>query len=299
MKKTIVLLRGGLGNQMFQYAAGLGIAKKNGSRLMLDTTLLNDRFPRRQITFRTYDLDIFALTPEFTALSKISSRVPVPGLWAAADLVLIKLRDALGIRRIVKEKQEHSFDPNISRAGGDVFLWGFWQTPKYFTEAEMEVRDAFRFRNALQGKAADIARAIEKTNAVALHVRRADYLLPKYKGLYGDTDSGYYEKAVRYIGDRVNNPALFVFSDDIAWCKEHFHFSFPTTFVDRSSDGPGGGFHLQLMSLCKHNIITNSSFSWWGAWLNRNHKKIVIAPKRWTLASGDDEDIIPERWIKL
>lgn len=293
-----VLLRGGLGNQMFQYAAGLGFAKKYGARLALDTALLNDRFPRRQITFRTYDLDVFALTPKFTTLSKISSKIPVPGLWIAADLALIWLRDAFGIQKIIKGEQERFFGPDVSRAGGNVVLWGFWQTPKYFVGAETEVRSAFRFHHALQGKAVDIAREIERTNAVALHVRRADYLLPKYKGLYGDTDVGYYEKAVRYVAGRVKDLTFFVFSDDIAWCKEHFHFPLPTTFVDRSSEGPKSSFHLQLMSLCKHNIIANSSFSWWGAWLNRNPRKIVVAPKQWTSASRSD-DVIPESWIRI
>ena len=293
-----VLLRGGLGNQMFQCAAGIGLAKKQRTRLTLDATLLNDRFPRKQITFRTYDLDVFARVPERTTLSKISSAVPVPGLWAAADLLFIEFRDVFGIQKMVKEKQAHLFDADVLRSGSNVFLWGFWQTPKYFAEAEAEVRDAFRFRSPLQGEAADLARTMGETNSVAVHVRRADYLLPKYKGVYGDTNLDYYEKAVQCIAGRVKDPTLFVFSDDIAWCKEHFHFPHPTTFIDRSSEGPKSSFHLQLMSLAKHNIITNSSFSWWGAWLNRNPQKIVIAPKQWSLASGSGE-VTPENWIKF
>lgn len=293
-----VFLRGGLGNQMFQYAAGLGLARRNHARLVFDTTLLRDRFPRHEITFREYALDIFTIAPEFTVLSKISSRIPVPGLWVAGDLALMKLRDALGIQKVMKEKQECIFDPAVFHAGDNTLLWGFWQVPKYFSDVEEELRAAFRFRHSLAGVAADIAREMEKTNAVALHVRCADYLLPKYRGLYGATDLGYYEKAVAYIADRVKNHALFVFSDDIAWCKAHFHFPYPMTFVDRASEGAKSSFHLQLMSLCKHNIIANSSFSWWGAWLNRNPQKIVIAPKRWTL-DAESDDVIPENWVRM
>lgn len=298
-----VLVRGGLGNQMFEYATGLSVARRNGTRLLLDTTILRDRTPLKERTFRNLDLDVFTLTPEVTALSKISSTIPVWGLWAGIDMVLVKLRDMVGVQKIIKEKKDQIFDKEFfdaaARAHGNVYLWGFWQTPKYFEGIENELRDAFRFKYPFTGEAAAIAEKVAKTNSVSLHVRRADYLLAKYKGLYGDTNLDYYRQAVAYFVQNVKDPKFFVFSDDIAWCRDNLKLPPGAMFVDRSSEGPKASFHLHLMSLCKHNIIANSSFSWWGAWLNQNPGKTVIAPKQWSIATNEPLDIVPDGWIKM
>lgn len=292
-----VILRGGLGNQMFQYAAGLALSRRYRTPLVLDATYLNDHFPRPQFTYRTYDLDVFTLPPTFTALSKISAAAPVPGLWLGLDLSLVKARDILGMQKLVREARSYQFDPRVGAAGGDVALWGFWQTPKYFGGIEGEVRRAFRFRDPMTGEALRISADIQKTNSVLLHVRRADYLMPKYAKVYGATDLGYYRRAVSYVAGKVANPRFFVFSDDIAWCRENIKLEFPTEYVDAASSGPKASFHLHLMSLCRHNIVTNSSFSWWGAWLNENPGKIIVAPERWEV-SDYPLDIIPDGWIK-
>lgn len=265
-----VILRGGLGNQMFQYAAGLDLALARKTQLVLDTTYLNDRFPRRQITYHRYDLDIFKIEPQFTLLSKVSRAVPVPGLWLGFDLV------------------GHLFDGS---------LWGFYQSEKYFKDHEEAVRTAFRFRHALEGEAKKLQEEIKNTNAVSIHVRRGDYTLPKYKKIYGATDAAYYEKAIEYVSTRVESPQFFIFSDDIDWCKKNIKAPVGSVYVTRSSEGPKASFHLQLMSLCKHNIIANSTFSWWGAWLNANPEKMIVAPRRWLM--GSREDIVPASWTQL
>lgn len=295
-----VCLRGGLGNQMFQYAAGLAVARKNDTSLVLDTAYLNDRFPRRQFTFRTYDLDIFKLTPRFTVLSKISSAIPVPGIWLGADLATMQIKNALGWQRAVKEKKEFVFDPDVLNSGKNVFLWGFWQTPKYFEGIADEVRAAFSFKGPIEGIAEQIAEDIQRNNSVSIHVRRTDYTAAKYVKTYGKTDLSYYDKAVSYIAERANNPKFYIFSDDIAWCKDNIRLSFPTVYVGQDSEGPKASYHLQLMALCKHNIIANSTFSWWGAWLNANSEKVVIAPKRWTAGIAEGEgDFVSTEWIRV
>ena len=293
-----VILRGGLGNQMFQYAAGLAVAKKNNDRLVLDTTYLNDRFPRRQFTYRRYDLDVFTLAPEFTRLSTVSERVPLPGVWLGADLALALAGGIAGVR-FVKERQPYVFDPEVFRAGPrGAVLWGFWQNPAYFKEIEEDVRRTFVFREPLMEAAAHIAEEIRNSNSVAIHVRRGDYTLPKYQGTYGDTNMAYYQSAIATIVERVKDPVFFVFSDDPEWCRANLKIARPVTYLDRSSAGPKAAFHLQLMALCKHNIIANSTFSWWGAWLNRNPGKIVVAPKRWhaNLTKGG---LTLEQWIMV
>ena len=297
---VVVSLRGGLGNQMFQYAAGLAASHAGNVPLVLDTVYLNDRSPRPAFSPRTYDLGIFHIDAPVTQLSKISGAFPIPGAWIGLDLAAVLVRSGLGIRRLLKERKRFIFDPRVVDGGKELFLWGFWQTPKYFKGIEDELRAAFRFKHPLDGESARIAKDIMNGESVSLHVRRADYVLPKYEKGYGKTDVAYYERAVGIIASRVRDPKFYIFSDDIAWCRGNIKFPFPTEYIERASEGPKASHHLQLMSLCKHNIITNSTFSWWGAWLNRNPKKVVIAPARWYAgASADSVDIVPAHWIKL
>lgn len=275
-----VVLRGGLGNQMFEYAAGLSLSLDKGVPLVVDTTYLNDHFPRHQFTRRAYDLDIFTLTPAFTRLSTISSSIPIPGVWLGIDLLLLAANKMNGSPK-------------------DVRLWGFFQGERYFEKHRDAVRDSFRFRDPLEGAAAAIAETIKKENSVSIHVRRGDYLLPKYQSLYGATDISYYDRAIAYVADRVASPHFFIFSDDIAWCRGNLKPPGPTTYVDDASKGPKASFHLHLMSLCKHNIIANSSFSWWGAWLNQNSEKLVVGPRQWYVNEGESQDILLPEWIKI
>jgi hypothetical protein len=275
-----VFLRGGLGNQMFEYAAGLNLALKSKTELVLDTVYLHDRFPRRDFTYRTYDLDVFDIAPKFTGLSRISSAVPIPGVWFGLDLAEIAVKKALG-------------------SGRNSVLWGFYQGEKYFAENKEAVRAAFRFRSPLAGEAAELAQKIRQGNSISLHVRRGDYTLPKYEKLYGMTDMSYYERAIAHMAEHVSSPHFFVFSNDVSWCREHMKLPFPTVYADDASRGPKDSFHMELMSLCKHHIIANSSFSWWGAWLNRHPDKIVIAPKRWHADGTPGDDIVPASWIRI
>lgn len=286
-----VILRGGLGNQMFQYAAGVDLALKKKTGLVFDTTFLNDRFPRKDFTYRTFDLDIFNLrvpimiAPKVTTLSKISTAAPIPGVWLGLDLVWVGMKK-LGASLFGRDKNP--------------VLWGFYQSERYFKDNAASVRAAFQFRHPLTGEAVSLATKIENGNSVSIHVRRGDYNLPKYEKLYGATDVVYYEKAIAYIAERVESPHFFVFSDDIEWCRKNLKAPSGSIFVDDTSRGPKASFHLQLMSLCKHNIIANSTFSWWGGWLNSNPGKIIVAPKRWYADSSyEAADIIPDSWARL
>ncbi len=293
-----VFLRGGLGNQMFQYALGLNLAKKNKTGLVIDTTFLNDRFPRKQFTRRTYDLGVFDAAPRLTALSKVSDAVLVPGVWLGLDLALIAAKKGLGIQRLIKEKNDSMFDPDVLRAPANSVLWGYWQNEKYFAEIGDDVRAAFRFKNPLIGDAAALAEKIRSCNSVSLHVRRGDYLLPKYVKEYGAMDVSYYDRAVRYIAERVPDTRVFVFSDDPGWVAKNLKLTVPAIYLDYATAGPKNSFHLELMSFCRHNIIMNSSFSWWGAWLNRNPGKIVVAPKQWH-ADVLSDDVAPASWVRM
>jgi hypothetical protein len=227
--------------------------------------------------------------------------VPLPGVWLGADIVMMEAAAIMGMRRIIKEKSEYAFDSQALEQKGDALLWGRWQSEKYFADAADAVRSAFTFRDPLTGIAADMALSIAATNSISLHVRRGDYAAQKNVAAFmGATDTAYYERAVAYMVQHVSDPHFFIFSDDIEWCKENIKLSVPVTYADDASAGPKSAFHLRLMSLCKHNIIANSTFSWWGAWLNANAEKIVIAPKKWFASDVIQGDyIIPEVWKKL
>jgi hypothetical protein len=184
-----VFLRGGLGNQMFQYAAGLALAKRNGGGLVLDTVFLNDRFPRKDFTYRTYDLDIFRTEPDLTTLSKLSSMAPIPGLWLTMDLAGMEIAKRMGVKQIVKEKDDGIFDGEVREAKGNVVLWGRWQSEKYFADAVDDVRAAFVFRHPLSGIAADTSDDICSSASVSVHVRRGDFASSKAViGIMGETD---------------------------------------------------------------------------------------------------------------
>ncbi len=273
----IIRLKGGLGNQMFEYAAGRALALKTNSRLLLDATFLNDRTPRRHFTFRSYELGVFDIAPEFTLLSRISFAVRIPLLWPTLS-VFSMLAEEVG--RIFGRKT--------------IYLENYSQSEKYFSEYAEVIRKDFTFSNPLSAEAEQIAAEIASTESVALHVRRGDYVTdPKTAAYHGFVGAGdYYARAVTVIEEKVRDPHLFVFSDDIAWCRENLKIAHPTTYV-------ATGVHdLHLMSLCKHNIIANSSFSWWAAWLNKNPDKIVIAPEEWSLG-GKSDDVLPKNWVRL
>jgi len=287
-------LRGGMGNQMFEYATGLALAKKYNAELVLDTTYLADRFPRKDFTPRHYELDAFALPPRFAGLSRAAHTVPIPGVWLGLDLALMKARDLFGARKLIAEKHGRRFDPSVLDAGGNACLWGLWQSEKYFESARDEVRAAFTFARALPPSAGALGDQIKKTNSISLSVRRGDYVNASNTKLFGGTNTQYYRDAIEHMSSRVPDPHFFVFSDDIAWCREHITIPFETTYIPAELDGPSA---LQLLSLCKHQIIANSSFSWWGAWLNGNPGKIVVAPKKW-YADPAADDIVPEQWIR-
>jgi hypothetical protein len=300
--KIIVFLMGGLGNQMFQYSAGFDFARKINGELFLDTTFLNDRFPRAGFTYRKYDLDVFNINPQFTKLSKISSSLKIPGVWLFSDLMMTKLQNKFGNLEVVRERDNNYFsklNEAIETNSKNYFLFGYFQSEKYFIDSAKELRNEFSFKNEFSDNEKKIADRIKNLNSVSIHIRRGDYITSKKaKRVMKEFGSDYYKKAIGEISKKISDPHFFVFSDDIEWCKENLKIEFPTEYLGNDTAGYKNSRHLQLMSLCKHNIIANSSFSWWGAWLNNNPEKIVIAPKDW-FNDRDENDLVPRVWKKV
>jgi len=298
----IVSLTGGLGNQMFQYAVGRHLAEKNSTLLKLDLSGFE------AYKLRRYALHCFKIWEHIATMEEISTFKRKRVSRTA------KLLSKIGTRwvglssatsdfyqdAIVLKERGFSFDPSIMEAKGNIYLEGYWQSEKYFSAIRDILLREFTFKYEQDAKSREIAEQIQKTESVSLHIRRGDYVHdPLTNKAHGLCSFEYYQKAVNYITQKIPNCHFYIFSDDRAWVCENFKLDYPVTMVDHNNASTNYE-DLRLMSLCRHSIIANSSFSWWGAWLNSNPEKIVVSPERWfNDKSLDTKDMIPEGWLKI
>jgi hypothetical protein len=291
---VIVKIIGGLGNQMFQYAFARALSIKLNSSIKFDVS-----------DFANYDLHqglelerIFNFSTEAASKSEINRIL----CWQAPALIRrVVSRPSLTALRCKRFVLEPHFNywAGISQLTGNCYLSGYWQTEKYFADVAHEIRADFAFKPAMNAKNAELTQQINKVNAVSLHVRRGDYANnAKNLATHGLCSLDYYQAAIQRIANQIECPHFFVFSDDIAWVKSNLKIDFSHQFVDHNHAAESYN-DMRLMSLCKHNIIANSSFSWWGAWLNSNVDKIVIAPKQWFATQTNTQDLIPQSWVRL
>ena len=277
-----VKLTGGLGNQMFQFAAGYSIAKKYNVKLSLDLR----RFNRRQ------DHNGFELQEVFDICSKVNF------LNNPINFGFINFKEILNNVDITfhnfKEPHYH-YTNKILDIPKRSLLNGYWQSELYFKDYTQEIKKIFNFSKQLDKKNSLVANDINRNNSISIHVRRGDYLFKENNNHYVDLRK-YYLKAVEESSKIFNNPKYFIFTDDSLWVTKNLILNYPYTIVD-VNDGLHSFFDMYLMSLCKSNIIANSSFSWWSAWLNNNNDKIVYAPKYWfNDKSIYTNDLIPSSW---
>ena len=177
---------------------------------------------------------------------------------------------------------------------------GFFQNEKYFINVREQLLKDFELTEDLNRQNLEMLEKIKNTESVSVHFRRGDYTKTRLASVFGCCGENYYKNAIKIVAEKLSNkPTLFIFSDDIEWVKNNIKFDYETVFVDINS-GKQGYFDLVLMKNCKHNIIANSSFSWWGAWLNENPNKIVVAPEPWICTRTVDNDFenVPDSWIK-
>lgn len=290
----IVKLMGGLGNQMFQYAAGRSLALRNNSELKLDISFLQDtRNKPKDYVFRDYDLDIFRL-PVSIANSEEVIRLTKRSLNNNVDRVLNKI---LGTKSSYFKQPHFHFVESFFTKTPPLYLDGYWQSEKFFKPIEPSIRQDFIFHSAIPENSGSLAQEIQQSNSVCVNVRRGDFVVNK---LHGTLDIDYYKKADDLLRSKVDHPAYYVFSDDIEWCSQHLQFYSPVKFISHAHAGRKFSLYLQLMSLCKHFIIPNSTFGWWAAWLNNSPEKIVIAPEKWFGTGHEDtRDLVPENWHRI
>ncbi len=290
----IVDVLGGLGNQMFQYATARAVAERLDQPLLLDVS-----------GFGKYKLhNGFELTRIFSGQKKVASSEDVRRVLGLQALPVVKrllLRPKLSLLR----NEDYIVEPHfqywseIKQVSENSYMTGYWQSEKYFKSIDSIIRNDFTFKLPMSSDNQKIASEMEQCDSVSLHVRRGDYVSSSNNlSTYSQCSIDYYQKAIKYMAERLSNLTLFIFSDDIQWVKSNFNIEYPCIYVDHNH-GEESYNDLRLMSLCKHNIIANSSFSWWGAWLNQNRGNVVIAPKRWFNNQTDTQDLIPSKWVVL
>jgi hypothetical protein len=291
---VIAKLMGGLGNQMFQYAAGRALASQLNTDLMLDASFLLDRTPRPNFVYRDYDLSIFRLKVPFATDQQIAPFLKQPS--GRLESVTMRLKNWVSPHIHYKEPHFH-FDEKFFKLTGNVYMEGYWQSPRYFEPIEAQIRSDFQFAIPIPTETQSLMQQIQSTEAVCVNVRRTDFLTNKFHGV---CDMRYYMPAIDYMIEKLNDPHFFVFSDDPAWCIENFKFPYPFTFVGHEHAGEKFSSYLQLMAACSHFIIPNSSFAWWAVWFRKSIEKIVIAPKIWfTDVRWNPRDLIPAQWIRV
>lgn len=289
----IIRLIGGLGNQMFQYAFGRALAKEHTTELKIDINYLHglgstssDFVPRK------YSLDIFNINEQFATQQEVNAFTKRAGN-PTLDRFLNKL---LGSKKSYIRELEYGYSPALKSSSDNVLLEGYWQTEKYFSPVINELKDAFTFRQPPAPACRQLLDEIRTTNSVCVHVRRGDFLTNPNHGFCG---LPYYEQAGGIIKDKVTDPAYFVFSDEIDWCRENMHFLPGARFIPQELAGHKDQDHLRMMSQCKHFIIPNSSFAWWGVWLAKNDNAVVAAPRNWYKPTPDVTDMYQPGWIVL
>ena len=211
------------------------------------------------------------------------------------------IRRKLGLRKKTHIiERSFDFDHLFFNTKPPALLEGYWQSYKYFNGYDTQIRSELMFRNPATGKNLETAELIAQENSVSIHIRRGDYVTNQSSNkVHGALGIGYYKNAIRRICDEVDSPHFFVFSDDLAWARNNLGLSIAVTFVANNT-GESSFEDMRLMSLCKHFIIANSTFSWWGAWLNKNSGKIVIYPRNWFNDPGiNTQDLTPETWVAI
>lgn len=288
----IVQLNGGLGNQLFQYAAGRRLAIHHHVPLKLDLR----SYEQAQAVVRTYRLSQFAISAaaadnhEIWRLRGDESRIGRAYRWGQARLPIRQ-------RRYVREPHFH-VEPAILELGSTAYLEGYWQSERYFADISATLREDLTLPPP-SGRNRELAEAIKSSTAVSVHVRRTDYLNPRNLAIHGVCSLDYYRAAIDLLEAKVPQAQFYIFADDPNWARANLMNGPRMQIVDHN--GPEHDYEdLRLMSYCRHHIIANSSFSWWGAWLNPAPQKLVVAPARWFItAERDTRDLLPPTWLRL
>lgn len=290
----ITRLKGGLGNQMFQYAAGYSLSRENNSKLLVDGSFLYESANDNTITPRQFELNSFGIEDDNLKYGRVNRirKIIKSRLYQA-----VQSRSRFLPWKYFHEKQ-FSYDPDFFKLTGNVYLEGYWQSEKYFIKYREELRAKFQSILPLSEKSEALINYLRKNFTVSVHIRRGDLISnPGAAAYHGICDDEYYLNALQQLRSRHPFIKVIVFSDEPEYVREKMQFLEPEVIVDWN--GNRGSEDLQLMKHCSHHIIANSSFSWWGAWLNPSGDKEVFAPRRWFLNDTYTGSLIPAEWKRI
>lgn len=290
---VITKLYGGLGNQMFQYAIGRHLAWLNNTKLYLDCSFYQTDYLRK------YELSNFNIKASVLSDKKMT-------LMGINDYYKVNKIEKFIYQNIYQKPLSKITESSISNYQDllkvyetDIYLEGYWQTENYFKNISEIIKEDFILKIPDKKHFYNTLNIVNKSNSVSLHIRRGDYAYnPTVNNIHGLCSIEYYKSAMLILKEKKIDPQIIVFSDDMAWCKENLHsLSNKIYYVEDTHENYED---LYLMSRCQHNIIANSSFSWWAAWLNPNPNKIVIAPQKWFKNEEKIEnDRLPKEWTTV
>jgi len=288
----------GLGNQLFQYTIGRHLSLTHQVPLKLDLSFFKDQ------KLRSYKLDHYNIQAETATEQDVESLTAIyqrKSLYAKIYRKVEKWRPK-NKRLYYKEDEWWIYEPGLLQASSPVYLNGYWQHYKYFENIDPRIREELTLKeNELADAPAIVGEILGNESSVSLHVRRGDYITDRDAyNFMGVMPLAYYHQAINYIIAKGIKPSFYVFSDDLDWVKDNIQVNAPLTCVDLHG-GQKDYVELDLMSKCRHNIIANSSFSWWGAFLNQNPGKIVIAPAQWVKPEDVNRkiELVFPTWTKI
>ena len=293
---VVLQLAGGLGNQLFQYAFALHLAKLNETDLIIDTAFFDD------YEWHEYSLGPFNISAKTQRIGIAPKWVKNKYLKEVFTLLNAEKFFFPKLFKLLIDDNLGVFNPSkLSKfSNHNIYIQGYWSSEKYFLGIKETLLKEFSINIPPSPANKALLLQMIETNSVSLHIRRGNYVnVDKVNKIHGTCSMEYYDQAIAYIAKKVKDPHFFVFSDDIQWAKDNLVVPFPTMFVD-CNDAAHDYEDLRLMQNCKHNITANSTFSWWGAWLNQNRGKIVIAPKKWFNSTKiATTDMIPQNWVRF
>jgi hypothetical protein len=282
-------LCGGLGNQLFQYATARNLSARYSARLLIDTSWFRRKW--RGTTPR--ELEIFKYGIAATELPRAAQPMSrLLGSRLAAELI-----NRLSARQIALEAS-FGHDPQLGHASPPLYLKGYWQSPRYFEAIRPTLIRELGRPKLLPDEDLVLGRRIMNCHSVSIHVRRGDYVsLPSAANAHGTCSLEYYSTAIKRILTEIPDPVFFVFSDDPTWAKANLRISGQVAHIDRGTKRATSD--LYLMTCCRHSILANSSFGWWGAYLAPSERRLVLAPRNGFHRTLVNQDLYPSNWITL
>ncbi len=286
---------GGLGNQMFQYAAIKALSLRRGWQLKLCTSefenyKLHDGFELSRL---------FPMDEEIAAKAEVRERL---GIYASplTQKLVGKLHIQVPACRCLVIEPHYEFWPELNDASDGSYFRGYWQSPRYFQDKEAEIREIFKFGLPLDDENRRYLDRMQAEQSVSLHVRRGDYVKKwQNRRRFSTCSIDYYARSIHYLRERHAGLTFYVLTDDPEWVFANLSPLIRDLRLIRHNSGASSFRDMQLMSCARHNVIANSSFSWWGAWLNARPGRTVIAPSRWFSNGQSSKDLVPPDWVRL